>query len=124
MTSRLETWLLHSQIDCGIRCLCIGHDRGRSNNAGSITLDDRAVHARGQAKIVSIHNEATHWVSLTKTIHHKGHEADKAQRSALKKLFWKKSGMLASRTHTIWNQVVRRTRTPIFVRLRVLVVKS
>ena len=40
----------------------------------SIAFDDRAVYARGQAKIIRINNETAHWVSLTKTVNHKEHE--------------------------------------------------
>ncbi len=74
VASSLEAGLHFGQIDRGIRGPGVGHERGRSYNAGSIALNDRAVDARGQAEIICIDNEATHSVSLTKTIHHKGHK--------------------------------------------------
>src|SRR5882724_356807 len=85
VTSSLEAGLCHGQIDCGIRSPGIGHERGRSYNAGSIALNDRAVDARGQAKIICVNDETTHWVSLTKTIHHKGHKGTRRRGADLLK---------------------------------------
>lgn len=65
VASSLEAGLHFGQIDCGIRGPCVGHERGRSYNARSIALYDRAVNARGQAKIICVNDETTHWVSLT-----------------------------------------------------------
>ena len=66
VASCLEAGLRLGQIDRGVAGFCVGHERSRRDNARSIALDDRAVYARGQAKIICINNEATHWVSLTK----------------------------------------------------------
>src|SRR6185312_1115928 len=74
MASSLEAGLRLCKIDCIIRTFCVGHERGRGHNAGLIALNDRAVYARGEAKIICVDDETTHWVSLTKTLHHKGHE--------------------------------------------------
>jgi hypothetical protein len=40
----------------------------------AIAFDNRAVYARGQAKIIRINNETPHAVSLTKPLTAKGHE--------------------------------------------------
>lgn len=80
MASSLEVGLGSGQIDCRFCGLGVGHERGRSHNAQSIAFHDRAIYARGQAKIICVDNEATHWVSLTKpfttkdTKEHKGRE--------------------------------------------------
>ena len=38
----------------------VRHQRGRRNNSTLMSLDDRPVDARSQAKVVSIHNESAH----------------------------------------------------------------
>ena len=87
VTSCLEARLCIARSIAASLAFAVGHERSRSHNAGSIALDDRAVYARGQAKIICINNEATHWVSLTKTIHHKGYERKTKNREMARRNF-------------------------------------
>ena len=42
----------------------VGHERGGSNDAFSMSFDNGAIHSLSEAKVICIHNETPHWVSL------------------------------------------------------------
>ena len=42
----------------------VGHQRGGSHDSTSVSFDDAAIHARGEAKVIGIDDQTAHRVSL------------------------------------------------------------